>query len=205
MGGTWKVVLADFFQDGDMRHFLSWGQLCHLASSQSPHKHNRDSPPDAGGVTVEKRLRGSSWVTHCGFCLSFLKTLLCCPPSCRCGAGCDISSTAHRKGHITPVFLHPTQLGITLWYMLNSVVWPLLVFLSKYPSMKCKHMLGTEKPGWWLWQRGEVTVECQRFEDTTAKTQKKKLLPSQESKISRRLGGSWQSRTSAGGVCASPR
>lgn len=146
-------------------------------------------------------------VPHRGDCLSFLKILLCCPPWCGTGAGWDISSMAYRKGHITPIFLHPTQLCITLCYVLNSVVWPMLVFLSKHSYRKCKHVPGREKPGWWLLQGGgEVTAKkCQRFEDTTAKTQNKKLLPTQKSKISRRLGGSWQSHASAGGVCASPR
>lgn len=35
---------------------------------------------------------------------------------------------------------------------------------------------------------GKVTVKCQRFENTTAKTQKKKLLHEHENKISWRLG-----------------
>lgn len=94
-----------------------------------------------------------------GYCLSFPKTLLCCPPWCRCRAGWDISSMTQRNSHITPIFLH-TQLCITFCCMLNSVVWPMLVFLSKYPCTECKCVLGKEKPEWWLWQElEEVTVK----------------------------------------------
>lgn len=44
-------------------------------------------------------------VPHWGDCPSFLKTLRC-PPWCGCGAGWDISSMAHRKGHpyLTPFY-----------------------------------------------------------------------------------------------------
>lgn len=175
LGGTWRGALQDFLEDGDIRHFLSRGHAlpsCSLpVTLQAQQGWSGFSVRCSGGDCEEgpQRIQLSKFPTEGIARLSSKHSAVL--------HGADVELAGiflpWHTGRVTPVLLHSTQLHITLWYVLNSVVWPMLVFLSKYPFMKGKHVLGREKPGWWLWHgAGEVTVQCQRFEVTSAQSQK---------------------------------